>query len=468
MIEIERARVLIVGLGVEGLSAYEYLRTVMPGRNLGVFDEGKEPNGVRARLSGLATEYDDKTACYESVESVDLNAYDVLLKSPGVRPDHPLLARAHHVGLEVVTQMEILFDRVKSEQLIGVTGTKGKSTTSTLLAAILDASGVPVSLIGNIGTPVIPTGLAAGVSTKCVIEMSSFQLSSMTKSPHIAVLLEIVPEHLDYHGSLDAYVDAKQNIARFQGPSDFCIFNADSPLSAIIGKRTAAAKLPISLEGNLTIGGFIEGEMLVVRTARGDEWRIGLSQVPSSELPGRFNLYNVLAALLGAKLAGGTAAGALTALAAFKALPHRLQVIGEVQEITFIDNSIATVPSATIAALETLGERVQTLILGGFDRGISYEELANYIVLNTAVKNIAFLPENGPRIAELLMAASSRHGREVRTRCVESMQEAIDFAFDWSEKGSVCLLSPAAPSFGLFRNFKERGDSFRNEALRHS
>jgi UDP-N-acetylmuramoylalanine--D-glutamate ligase len=372
------------------------------------------------------------------------------------------------VGLEVVTQMEILFDRVKSEQLIGVTGTKGKSTTSTLLAAILDASGVPVSLIGNIGTPVIPTGLAAGVSTKCVIEMSSFQLSSMTKSPHIAVLLEIVPEHLDYHGSLDAYVDAKQNIARFQGPSDFCIFNADSPLSAIIGKRTAAAKLPISLEGNLTIGGFIEGEMLVVRTARGDEWRIGLSQVPSSELPGRFNLYNVLAALLGAKLAGGTAAGALTALAAFKALPHRLQVIGEVQEITFIDNSIATVPSATIAALETLGERVQTLILGGFDRGISYEELANYIVLNTAVKNIAFLPENGPRIAELLMAASSRHGREVRTRCVESMQEAIDFAFDWSEKGSVCLLSPAAPSFGLFRNFKERGDSFRNEALRHS
>jgi UDP-N-acetylmuramoylalanine--D-glutamate ligase len=468
MIDIERARVLIVGFGVEGLAAYEYLRTVMPGRNVGVFDEGKGLNGVRTQLSSLGTEYDTKTTWYESVESVDLNAYDILLKSPGIRPNHPLLARARLVGLEVVTQMEILFDKVRPDQLIGVTGTKGKSTTSTLLAAILDASGVPVSLIGNIGTPVIPTGLAAGISTKCVIEMSSFQLSSLTKSPHIAILLEVVPEHLDYHGSLDAYVDAKQNIARFQGPNDFCIFNSDSPLSAIIGKRTAAAKLPISIEKSLTVGGFIEGEMLVVRTAPGDEWRIGLSEVPSNELPGRFNLYNVLAAMLGAKLAGATVAGALEALETFKALPHRLQLVGEVQEITFIDNSIATVPSATIAALETLGERVQTLILGGFDRGLSYEELANYIVANTAVKNIALLPESGPRIAELVAAASSRHGRKVRTKCVESMRDAIDFAFEWSGKGSVCLLSPAAPSFGLFKDFKERGDSFRNEALRHS
>ncbi len=468
MIEIERASVLIVGFGVEGLAAYEYLRTAAPAQNLGIFDEGKGANAGRAQLSSWSTEIDKRTAWYENEELVDLSAYDVLLKSPGIRPNHPLLVRARLAGLEVVTQMEIFFDRIRTEQLIGVTGTKGKSTTSTLLAAVLDASEVPVTLVGNIGKPVIPTGLAMGKSTKCVIEMSSFQLSSLTKSPHIAVLLEIVPEHLDYHGNLDAYVDAKENITRFQGSNDFCIFNADSPLSAIIGNRTAAVKLPISIEKQLSIGGFIEGDMLVVRTTPGDEWHIGLSEVPSNELPGRFNLYNVLAALLGAKLAGGTIAGASKALAAFKALPHRLQVIGKVQEITFIDNSIATVPSATIAALETLGEKVQTLILGGFDRGIPYEELARYIVSNTSVKNIAFLPENGQRIAELIRVASSQHGRIIRTKCVECMREAIDFAFEWSEKGSVCLLSPAAPSFGLFKDYKERGESFRNEALRGS
>jgi UDP-N-acetylmuramoylalanine--D-glutamate ligase len=466
MNDIERARVLIIGFGVEGFASYEYLRTVAPGLQLGVFDESKGEMDAASQENTVKAREDTGTTWYEDVEAVNLSAYDIALKSPGIPPNHPLLVRARMAGLHVVTQMEILFERVSTKRLIGVTGTKGKSTTSTLLAAILDASGVPVSLIGNIGTPVIPSGLEAGSSTMRVIEMSSYQLSSLRKSPHISILLEIVPEHLNYHGSLDAYVEAKENIVKFQEPDDFSIFNTDSPISSIVGKRTSAMKLPISIEKPLAIGGFVDGEMLTVRTAPGDEWLINRSEVPLEELPGRFNLYNVLAAMLGAKLAGATVDGARAALARFKALPHRLQVVGDVHGIRFIDNSIATVPSATIAALETIGDNVQTLILGGFDRGVSYEALAKYIISETAVRNIALLPENGTRIAPMLIAASSRHGRSVRVKCVESMRDAVQFAFEWSEEGSVCLLSPAAPSFGLFRDYRDRGDAFRDEALR--
>lgn len=468
MAEIEHARVLIAGFGVEGQAAYKYLRNACPECTLGVFDEMSLDECVSSIELKSKISADKHTVWYTSLESIKWPMYEVVLKSPGIPPQHQLLSRSREQGLPITTQVEIFFDRTSRQQIIGITGTKGKSTTATLCAAMLRNSDQRVELLGNIGIPVISTELTLQASTKCVIELSSYQLFSLRKSPHVAVVLEIVPEHLDYHGGLDAYVEAKENITRFQSEDDYCIYNSDSPLSSIVGRRSLAVKLPLSIERELAFGGFLEAGRIIVRTADTEQWVIDASDVPMDQLPGRFNLYNVLAAMLAAKVSGAKLSDVKRALSKFKALPHRLEVVGTVKGITFIDNSIATVPSATIAALKTFGNRVQTLILGGFDRGVPYDGLAQCVVSETGVKNVALLPGSGPRIAQLLTASSVRNQKQLLIKSVETMREAVKFAFEFTEDGHICLLSPAAASFGLFKDYKDRGDRFKEEVQRNS
>lgn len=466
MIDIEHSRVLIAGFGIEGVAAYKYLRGQSSAQALGIFEER------RASELGLPEELvrelkaDARTKWYQQCGGIDYASYDLLLKSPGMRLDHPVLSGAARHGLRVTSQAEILFDRVDKRRIVAVTGTKGKSTTVTLLAAMIRCSGLPVSLVGNIGVPVIPEIMTCDADAKIVAELSSYQLAPVGRSPHIAVLLGIALEHLDYHGNFAAYVDAKANIVRYQAADDFCIFNADSPVAAAVVESAASRKCPISIERALDAGAFVDGEKLVVRPTDADVWSLDVAQVPCEELPGRFNLYNVLAALAAAKLAGATREGALLALRGFKALPHRLRTVAVVDGVRYVDNSIATIPEATIAALETLGDRVQTLILGGFDRGVPYDGLARFVVLRSAVRNIALLPESGARIAALLETAAIEAGRALRIDCMDSMRAVAEFASKWTESGQICLLSPAAPSFGLFKNYEERGNAFRDEVLK--
>ena len=466
LIEIEGSRVLIAGFGLEGAAAYRYLRGVSSESALGVYDE-KNIAGLALPGDVLSSlESDKNTKWFQRSEEIDCSAYDFLLKSPGIRPSHPLLLRAHQTGLRIVTQIQLLFDRARRDQIIGITGTKGKSTTSTLLASVLETSGVRCSLIGNIGNPVIPIAMSPESNSTFVVELSSYQLSSVDCSPHIAVIQGIVPEHLDYHGSLDAYVEAKENITRFQSGSDFCIFNADSPISSILAGRSAAQKIPISIEKPLSIGGYLSDDALVVKTNE-SEWRIDRKIVPPDELPGDFNLYNVLAALIAAKLAGASIEGAQNAIKQFRALPHRMRVVAIVNGVKFIDDSIATVPAATIAALSTLGASVQTLILGGFDRGVPYEELAEFIIAKTEVANVIVMPPSGIRLSALLNEAANRTHRHIVIESCQNMRDVVEFAKAHTDSGRACLLSPAAPSFGLFTNYKERGDAFRDAALRN-
>jgi UDP-N-acetylmuramoylalanine--D-glutamate ligase len=320
--------------------------------------------------------------------------------------------------------------------VIGITGTKGKSTTSSLIHHILRCSGIAAELVGNIGQP--PLALLDRVSsgTYFVHEFSSHQLAEISSSPHIAVLLNIVPEHLDYYASFDEYVAAKENITKFQTSADFLIFAADYAIPNAIAGRSKATLKPVHLADAI------------------DEI-VDVNDIP---LPGRFNRQNIIAAIAAAKLCGAEPSGIREGIRTFRALPHRLEHAGTFKGISFYDDSIATVPEATLGALEALGPAVETLILGGHERNLDFSVLGERLPDN--IKTLILFPPTGVR----MWNAIERHSKNAalpEAFFVRDMEQAVRIAYARTLSGKICLLSPAAPSFGIFADYKERGDLFK-------
>jgi UDP-N-acetylmuramoylalanine--D-glutamate ligase len=313
---------------------------------------------------------------------------------------------------------------------------------------MLLCGGMPVELVGNIGRPPLARIDQAVPGSFFVHEFSSHQLAEVTFSPHIAVLLNIVPEHLDYYADFDEYASAKENITRFQNPEDFLVFNADYPVPASIAARSRAALRPFSLKD-------LRNGHIIWPDTKGGEVVLSTNEIP---LAGRFNVQNVLAAVHTAALCGVGPDAARQAIRQFRGLPHRLELVGVFHGITFYDDSIATVPEAALAALEALGENVETLILGGHERNLDFSDLG--VRLPAHVRNVILFPPTGRRIWQAI---------EMRYRTaplpsaffVESMEQAVQLAYAHTGKGKICLLSPASPSFGTFKDYKERGDSYK-------
>jgi UDP-N-acetylmuramoylalanine--D-glutamate ligase len=291
-------------------------------------------------------------------------------------------------------------------------------------------------LVGNIGLPPLARIDEVPKDTLFVYEFSSHQLAEIQTSPHIAVLLNIVPEHLDYYASFDEYVAAKENITRFQTAEDFLIFNSDYPVPAAIAQRSKAIPKPFRA------------------TDRIDDV-IKNGELP---LPGKFNLQNVRAAMAAASLCGVTREVMRAALLSFRPLPHRLEPVGTYKGITFYDDSIATIPEATLAALDALGADVQTLILGGHERNLSFAELGGQLPSN--IRTVILFPPTGLRIWSAI-EAYSKHPALPAAFFVRDMEQAVKIAYERTGQGKVCLLSPASPSFGAFRDYAERGDFFK-------
>jgi UDP-N-acetylmuramoylalanine--D-glutamate ligase len=344
-------------------------------------------------------------------------------------------------------------DTCPRESLIGVTGTKGKSTTASLIHHILKHAGLPAELVGNIGQPPLALVDTVPAGTLFVHEFSSHQLAEINASPHISVILNIVPEHLDYYDTFETYVAAKENITRFQTAGDFLIFNDDYPVPAAIAARTNAQLRAFSMEHPAN-GCYVREEVIVRAVKDGEEELIRINEIP---LPGRFNVQNVLAAAAAASLYDVTAGVMHDAIQSFNSLPHRLERAGTYKGITFYDDSIATVPEATLAALEALGSDVQTLILGGHERNLDFNNLG--ACLPASVRTVILFPPTGERIWK----AIESHSRNPLPQpfFVSQMEEAVKIAYEQTSRGRICLLSPASPSFGTFKNYKERGDSFK-------
>jgi UDP-N-acetylmuramoyl-L-alanine---L-glutamate ligase len=370
----------------------------------------------------------------------NLEKFDVIIKSPGI-PPHVIEAAGYPLTanrLPITSSTQIFFETIadRNEITIGITGSKGKSTTSTLLYSILKAAGKDAVLTGNIGEPSIAHLDDVKEGTIVVMEMSSYQLMDLTVSPHIAVVTSFFPEHLDYHGSIEAYLEAKKHIARFQSPDDTVFFNAASPGTADIAKEGDGSKVPFTPED---------------------------CPVPITEtrLIGEHNCGNIAVACMVAASLGVDGKTALDVVRHYQGLPHRLQSLGVHHGMEWIDDAISTTPESAIAALDALGDRVTTIILGGQDRGYDFTPLAERIK-HSSIRLILLFPGSGPRIREALTGVSV----SAEIIDVGSMQEAVEHALTSKPANQlistpVVLLSTASPSYGMFRNFEEKGEVFR-------
>jgi len=448
--ELKDKSVLILGFGREGKDTFEFLRKLFPKKVISIADRNEN---IKCQISNVK--------CYLGKNYLKaLKNYDIIIKSPGISPKviAPFITKKQRI----TSQTEIFFENWPPEQsegwkmkanseggklhrpgkIIGVTGTKGKGTTSSLIYRILKEGGFKVHLIGNIGKPVLSTLFKAKANDIFVYELSSHQLYNLKKSPQIAVFLNLFAAHLDYYKNFREYVNAKANITRYQTNRDYLIFNSQDKFVKKIAKSSRAKKIPIPT--NLE---FIKN-----------------IRIP---LIGKFNLKNVMAAVVMGKLFNIPKKKIREAIKSFKPLPHRLEFVGKYKGIEFYNDSLATVPQAVEAALEALeNNKVKTLILGGYDRGsIDFASLAKKI-LESKIRTLIFLsPGTAEIIWQKILSLKTKKRSSPEAFFVSSMKEAVKIAYQKTKKGEICLLSPASPSFNLFRDYKERGNLFKNQVF---
>ena len=438
-------KILILGFGREGQSTYKLIRGYFPELALTIADK-------RSDVQGLFP-VKDRFLSFQLGEDYlkHLMGFGLIIKTPGISlRDMPDIALSGKI-----TSQTDLFLRVYAPRVIGVTGTKGKSTTASLICHILQTAGQEVLLVGNIGLPPFDVAGTLGQSTKIVFELSSHQLEFISRAPHISILLNLFQEHLDHYTSLQAYHLAKWNIALFQEPGDYFIYNGENAdiLSLLHQQKPVSQLFPYSQNLAAAQGIFPEQGEIVLKMANVSA-ALFSCDIPRA-IPGDHNLMNAMAAAAACHLAGVSAQAIAAGISSFKGLPHRIEFVGIYDEVSYYNDSIATIPEAAIEAVRTLGI-VDTLILGGFDRGIDYSVLVDYLV-GSAVSNIIFIGEAGKRI----------HSALQQVNCSKKMFEVTDYegvvktARQYTAKGRICLLSPAAASYDMFRNFEERGDVFK-------
>jgi UDP-N-acetylmuramoylalanine--D-glutamate ligase len=321
---------------------------------------------------------------------------------------------------KITTQTEIFFENCPGK-IVGITGTKGKSTTASLIYKILKEGGIKAHLVGNIGKPVLNL-LFSAIPDVYVYELSSHQLSNLKKSPQIAVFLNIYPEHLDYYRNFREYIRAKANITKYQTKRDFLIYNSTDRLVTKIAKKSKAKRIPI----------------------RGEYYSLDKA---AAKAVGK--MFKVPSKIIDKTIKN------------LKHLPHRLELVGIFKGITFYNDALATIPEATIGALDTLGDKVETIMLGGYERNIDFKNLAKR-VLKSKIKTVILFPSTGEKIWKEIL----RHGRnrEVpKNFFIDNMREAVKLAYRYTGKGKICLLSCASPSFSIFRDYKEKGNLFKKQ-----
>ncbi|MCK9423350.1 MAG: UDP-N-acetylmuramoyl-L-alanine--D-glutamate ligase [Bacteroidales bacterium] len=449
----ENESVVLLGFGREGQASYTVLRRVFPKMLITIAD-AKESVCENPLIR------EDKNLNFITGEGYlkKIISFDIIVRSPGIPIwNSPL---SHHLTSSrphpVITSQTDLFLQAYARQVIGVTGTKGKSTTSSLIHHILKTADKDTVLVGNIGNPAFHYIDLIGPETKIVFELSSHQLEYVTVAPKIAILLNLFQEHLDAYSTFEAYQQAKINITRYQENSDILIFNADDPL--VINQVTPFFPdrncYPFSVFHPVIHGGFIKDGFLYFATKDGlnPVWKIHQDRY----LSGEHNLKNILASVIVAMILGVSQEDIEDGIATFKGLEHRLEYVGEYGAIHFYNDSIATIPEACMEAVKAI-PKVDTLIAGGFDRGIDYSGLAQFLC-SSSVRNLILLGAAGKRIGEQIEKLDHR---DKKLFYINRFDNFKDIAFRETWPGYACLLSPAAASYDEFRNFEERGIRFR-------
>lgn len=378
---------------------------------------------------------------------------DVIFRTPGLRPDVPQLLAATERGSVLTSEMEVFF-QVCPCPIIAVTGSDGKTTTTTIIARLLEAAGHTVHLGGNIGNPLLCQADEMAPSDYAVLELSSFQLMTMTRSPHIAVITNLAPNHLDVHRDMAEYVAAKENIFRHQSAGDIAVFNCDNDLTRSQAAEAQGKALYFSRRQEVAEGVFLRGEDILCRADGAERRVMGVEDI---KLPGWHNVENYMAAI--AAVNGLVSDEVICRFAReFGGVEHRIELVRTLRGVRYYNDSIASSPSRTIAGLCSFREKV-ILIAGGYDKHIPFDVLGPEIVAH--VKALVLCGATAGKIRAAVEAAPGYRPGFPEIIEVTSLTAAAETARDMARGGDVVTLSPACASFDQFANFAQRGNAFK-------
>ncbi|SER51978.1 UDP-N-acetylmuramoyl-L-alanine--D-glutamate ligase [Salisediminibacterium halotolerans] len=445
--------VLVLGLAKSGTEAAKLLLKL--GANVTVNDQTAFGNNPAAQE--LADAGADVICGEHPEELIHQNLFR-LVKNPGIRYDHPLVKKAKELGVPVITEVELAYEIAESE-MIGITGSNGKTTTTTLTGEMLEGAEVSPLLAGNIGEVACRVAQEATSEDVMVVELSSFQLMGIRSfRPKISVILNLYEAHLDYHGTLEEYKQAKANIFANQTEDDLLIYNADDPAVTELISQSNAQKIPFSTRSTYEHGAYVADGWLHLLGEK-------IIEVEKVALPGEHNIANGLAAAAAAYSAGADVQQIAQVLATFDGVKHRLQFVKEVAGRRVVNNSKATNVPATITALKAFPAEQIVLIAGGLDRGNSFDDLIPYVK-----KNVKGLVAYGETKEKLLQTAEKANIVEVKM--CETLEEAVHEGYKMTAPKDILLLSPACASWDQFKTFEERGDRFikavENLDVKHS
>jgi UDP-N-acetylmuramoylalanine--D-glutamate ligase len=453
--------VTVVGLAREGIALIQYLNE--QGARITVSDSKTEAALAPslAQIKGIPASLSLGAHAPE-----DFRQADVIFISAGIPTDLPPLVEARQLGIPI-SSITRLFLELCPAPIIGITGSSGKTTTTTLIGELLKAQGGRQVIVGgNIGRTILGELPHITPDSIVVLEMSFNQLEIMTQSPHIALLLNITPNHLDRCGTMEVYTECKRQILYHQRPDDFAILNPDNQLSFESRACTPGKVLWFSRQHPVDVGAFLEEGWYVFRDFTGRDTRI--CPADQTIIPGDHNRENVLAAIAATSLAGVQPEAMTRVITSFPGVAHRLQYVAEINGVRYINDSIATAPERMMAALKVYEQQRQPLVLiaGGRDKHLPWEECAERIVRQ--VHALVLLGEATELIANAVSAARERvPANEQSLQEVyraTSMADAVHFAADLARPGDVVLLSPGGTSYDLFIDFADRGEQFAREA----
>ncbi|MEM7018576.1 MAG: UDP-N-acetylmuramoyl-L-alanine--D-glutamate ligase [Pseudomonadota bacterium] len=427
--DLKNKNVAIFGYGREGRAVLNAIRHLLPEQPLTILND-----------TPLEIERPPQTELYVGNDANKrLTDFDVLIKSPGVSLYRPELQSALVQGVTLTSQTRLWFAEHPEAKTICITGTKGKSTTSSLLAHVLNSVGIDTALGGNIGQALFDIP-ASPKPERWVIELSSYQCADFDGSPDISVLLNLFPEHLDWHGDVETYCHDKLNLLR--QPAEQRVLNRqDKTGPKMLGWPDNAAYFNGDDGFHVTDNCVYDDSTLLFKAEQ-------------CQLRGEHNLSNICAVLTVARLLDIDPTHCIDALTTFEGLPHRLHILGKHAGLTYVDDSISTTPQSTLAAIQAFQASAVTVLVGGYDRGLDWQETAQHLA-SQPVNAVITMGDNGPRIAETLR----QHGLTAIHE-VDTLSEAVALAKGITPANGVVLLSPGSPSYGQFENFQARGRKF--------
>jgi UDP-N-acetylmuramoylalanine--D-glutamate ligase len=443
--ELKGKKVLVVGLGKSGLAAALFLRR--RGAQVTVSDI-RSAEALAKDIPALLEEGINVEAGGHGL--LTFRRQDLIVVSPGVPLDTPELVQVRSFGLPIIGELELAARFLKGKML-AITGSNGKTTTTTLVGEILKAAGLPTLVAGNIGVPVISVIDESTDDSWSVLEVSSFQLESTQQfHPEIAVILNITPDHLDRHGSFENYALAKERIFAAQNENDFVVLNADNARAAAASSRSKAKVYWFSLEHPVPQGAWVDSGHILFRLSKDApaETVMPLSSIP---LKGEHNVENVLAAVAASRLAGASSEVARRAVQSFKAVEHRLEYVATINGVEFFNDSKATNVDATAKAIAAFPGGIH-LILGGKDKNSDYTLLSD--LLRSRVKAVYTIGSAAEKIESHLRGVISIHS-------CETLEKAVTTAAAAAHPGEIVLLAPACSSFDQFESYEHRGRIFK-------